>query len=148
MKSRVEIRPALRRDLRRILEIELASFGRDAWDRPVFEDALAHSPSLFVVARLSGRIAGYSITYIERGVAELVSIAVHPVYRRRAVGEALMNFTRREIGVLGVAAWRLMVRIDNERAIGFYRRFGFVRARTVRGYYGHGADAWRMELRL
>src|SRR5260370_3845808 len=127
MLARMEIRPAVRRDLRRVLEIEAASFGRDAWDRPVFEDALEHSPSLFVVARLSGRIAGYSITYIERGAAELVSIAVHPVYRRRGVGEALMNFTRREIGTLGVAAWRLKVRTDNERAIGFYHTLGFVR---------------------
>src|SRR5260370_23536642 len=122
MLSRIEIRPALRRDVRSILEIEAASFGRDAWDRRIFEDALEQSPDLFVVARLSGRIAGYSITYIERGAAELVSIAVHPDYRRRAVGEALMNFTRREIGVLGVGAWRAMVRIDNGRASGFYRR--------------------------
>jgi ribosomal-protein-alanine N-acetyltransferase len=148
MKSRIEIRPALRRDLRRILEIETASFGRDAWDRRIFEDALKQSPDLFVVARLSGRIAGYSITHIERGAAELVSIAVHPDYRRRAVGEALMYFTRRELGRFGVAAWRLMVRIDNEQAIGFYRGLGFVRTRTVRGYYERGADAWRMELRL
>ncbi len=148
MLARIEIRPAGRRDLRRILEIETASFGRDAWDRRIFEDALKRDPGLFVVARLSGRIAGYSISCIERGAAELESIAIHPVYRRRGMGDALMNFTRRELGRLGMTALRLMVRIDNEQAIGFYRRLGFVRVRTVRGYYGRGQDAWRMELRL
>lgn len=148
MPSRVEIRPALRRDLRRILQIEASSFGRDAWDQRIFEDALEDSASVFLVARLSGRIAGYSITYIERRAAELVSIAVDPAYRRRDVGETLMNYTQRELAPLGVSRWRLMVRIDNEEAIGFYRRLGFVRTRTVRGYYGRGVDAWRMELRL
>jgi ribosomal-protein-alanine N-acetyltransferase len=148
VEKRIEIRPVVRRDLRRILEIEAASFGRDAWDRPIFEDALDRSPGLFVVARLAGRIAGYSITFIERGAAELVSIAVHPKYRRNGVGEALMHFTLPDLKQRGVARWRLMVRIDNEQAIGFYRGFGFERIRTVRGYYGRGVDAWRMELRL
>jgi ribosomal-protein-alanine N-acetyltransferase len=147
MQTHVEIRPATRRDLRRILEIEAASFGPDAWDRPIFENALAETPGLFVVARLAGKIAGYSISYIERGSGELVSIAVHPRYRRNGVGEALMRFTKGELKRRGVTAWRLMVRIDNHQAIGFYRRFGFVRTRTVRGYYGRGVDAWRMESR-
>ena len=147
MPTRVEIRRATRRDLRRILDIEASSFGRDAWDRPIFESALAESPDLFVVARLAGRIAGYSITYVERGAGELVSIAVHPLYRRNRVGEALMRFTKAELTRRGVTAWRLMVRIDNEKAIAFYRRFGFVRTRTVRAYYERGVDGWRMELR-
>jgi ribosomal-protein-alanine N-acetyltransferase len=147
MRTAVEIRPATRRDLRRILDIEAASFGRDAWDRPIFENALAESPDLFVVARLAGRIAGYSITYVERGAGELVSIAVHPLYRRNGVGEALMRFTQGELKRRGVTAWRLMVRLDNEPAIGFYRRLGFARTRNVRGYYGRGVDGWRMESR-
>jgi ribosomal-protein-alanine N-acetyltransferase len=145
--TRVEIRPATRRDLRRILDIEASSFGRDAWERPIFVNALDESPDLFVVARLGGRIAGYSITYVERGAGELLSIAVHPLYRQKGVGDVLMRFTKGELQRRGVTAWRLMVRIDNLPAIGFYRRFGFVRTRTVRGYYGKGVDGWRMELR-
>jgi ribosomal-protein-alanine N-acetyltransferase len=147
MPTPIEIRPATRRDLRRILDIEAASFGREAWDRLIFEGALAESPDLFVVARLAGRIAAYSITSIEHGTGELLSIAVHPLCRRTGVGEALMRFTKGELKRRGVTAWRLMVRIDNEGAIGFYRRFGFVRTRTVRGYYARGVDGWRMELR-
>src|SRR5258706_2177441 len=136
MPTAIEIRPATKRDLSRILDIEASSFGRDAWDRPIFINALAESPDLFVVARLDGRIAGYSITYVERGAGELGSIAVHPLHRRQGVGEALIRLTKSELHKRGVTAWRLMVRIDNEGSIGFYRRFGFKRIRTVRGYYG------------
>jgi ribosomal protein S18 acetylase RimI-like enzyme len=101
-----------------------------------------------VADTLRRKVLKMSITFIERGAAELVSIAVHPTYRRNGVGESLMHFTLRELQRRGVARWRLMVRIDNEQAIGFYRGFGFERIRTVRGYYGRGVDAWRMELRL
>ena len=143
----IEIRSAKPRDLARVLEIEAASFEREAWDRPIFVRALEETPGLFFVVRLGRRIGGYSITYIERGAGELVSIAVHPLYRGKGIGEALVRFTLRELSKSGVVALRLVVRVDNEGAIAFYRRLGFLRTRRVRNYYGKGVDGWRMEKR-
>lgn len=37
------------------------------------------------------------------------------------------------------------MRVSNETAIAFYRRFGFTRVRRVRGYYEDGEDGWRMQ---
>ncbi|MGA2600099.1 MAG: GNAT family N-acetyltransferase [Bryobacteraceae bacterium] len=148
MHSRIEIRQAVRRDVDRILEIEAASFGREAWDRELFDEALEDCPELFLIAKLSGRIAGYSITCFAKGKAELISIAVFPDARRRGVGEALVRFTLRALKRRKVAVWRLMVRIGNEDAVRFYKGLGFVRVRTVKGYYGPDVDAWAMELRL
>ena len=132
----------------RILEIEAASFGREAWDRTLFDEALMGYPELFLVAKLAGRIAGYAITCVAKERAELISIAVFPEARRRGVGEALVRFTLRALKRRKVAVWRLMVRIGNEDAVRFYKGLGFVRVRTVKGYYGPGVDAWAMELRL
>ena len=42
----------------------------------------------------------------------------------------------------------LTVRLDNRDAIQLYRGLGFVRKRTVRGYYEDGSDGWRMCLAL
>ncbi len=132
----------------RILEIEAASFGREAWDRALFDESLNDCPELFLIAKLSGRIAGYSITCVGKEKAELISIAVFPEARRRGVGEALVRFTLRALKRRKVAVWRLMVRIGNEDAIRFYKGLGFVRVRTVKGYYGAGVDARAMELWL
>ena len=132
----------------RILEIEAASFGREAWDRTLFDEALMGYPELFLVAKLAGRIAGYAITCVAKERAELISIAVFPEARRRGVGEALVRFTLRALKRRKVAVWRLMVRIGNEDAVRFYKGLGFVRVRTVKGYYGSGVVAWAMELRL
>jgi [ribosomal protein S18]-alanine N-acetyltransferase len=147
MEPRLEVRPATRRDVDRILEIELASFGREAWERDLFIEALDECPDLFIVAKLSGKLAGYSITCIGRGTAELVSIGVFPEARRQGVGEALMQFTSRELVRRDIGIWRLMVRVENEEAIRFYRSFGFRRVRTVKDYYGKGKHGWRMEKR-
>jgi ribosomal-protein-alanine N-acetyltransferase len=132
----------------RILEIEAASFGTDAWERSLFEEALEGCPKLFLIAKMSGRIAGYSITCVVKNRAELVSIAVFPHARRNGVGEALIRFTLRNLKREAVEVWRLMVRIGNEDAIRFYKGLGFVRTRTVKRYYGRGGDGWAMELRL
>ncbi|MEO8131150.1 MAG: GNAT family N-acetyltransferase, partial [Bryobacteraceae bacterium] len=79
---------------------------------------------------------------------ELVSIAVDPDFRTLGVGAALMKHTASVLKRRRVYSWHLMVRINNEPAIRFYRRFGFVRSRTVRGYYENGGDAWRMRTLL
>lgn len=148
MQTRIEIRPAGRRDVDRILEIEAASFGRDAWDRSLFTEALEACPGLFVVAIVERNIAGYSITCIARNRAELVSIAVFPTARRCGVGEAMIRSTLRKLKRRRVKAWALMVRVGNRKALRFYDSLGFARLGRVANYYGRGRDAWRMEMRL
>ena len=51
------------RDLPRILEIEAASFGPDAYDRKLFAEYARISPRLFLVAG-ARRVCGYSIARI------------------------------------------------------------------------------------
>jgi ribosomal-protein-alanine N-acetyltransferase len=131
----------------RILEIEAASFGPDAWERELFLEALDECSDLFFVAKLRGKLVGYSITCMDRAKAELISIGVMPEARRQRVGEALMRFTWRELMRRRIRTWRLVVRVENEAAIRFYRGFGFKRLRTIKNYYGRGKDGWRMEAR-
>lgn len=148
VQERIEIRRATRRDLKRLLEIEAASFGRDAWDRELFVQALERCPEVFLIARLQARVAGYAITCIERNHAELFSIAVFPDARRRGVGEALIRHTLRVLRRRRLKTFGLMVRTGNKEAIRFYRRLGFRRIKTLKTYYAPGVDAWRMELVL
>lgn len=139
----VQVRPFERRNLKRVLEIERASFGRDAWPAEAFLECWRESPELFLIARLGRRIAGYSITQVYWRGAELESIAVGPRYRGQGVARALLDAT---VGHLGVRPLRLMVSTVNAAALRFYRHYGFVRTRLVKDYYGAGRDAWRMRL--
>jgi ribosomal-protein-alanine N-acetyltransferase len=137
----INVRPFARRDLARIVEIERASFGRDAWPAEWFVEYWRESPELFLIARQGRRIAGYSIARANWRGAELDSIAVDPRYRGRGVAQLLLDAT---LARLGSVTLRLMVSTENAAALRFYRQYGFVRTRLVKRYYGAGRDAWRM----
>ncbi|HJT86434.1 MAG TPA: GNAT family N-acetyltransferase [Bryobacteraceae bacterium] len=149
MQRRYSIRRARPADLARILEIERASFGRDAYDRKLFADFLVRCGELFLLAERPGKICGYSITCI-RGAgkearAELVSIAVDPRLRLAGAATALLESTFRRLRRRRVALLALMVRQSNRRARAFYAKHGFTRVRIVRGYYEDGADGILMK---
>ena len=148
MGSHVEIRLFHPRDLDRILEIEQASFGPDAWHRDLFLEYFHRCPDLFLVARRARRIGGYSITCTGSKNTVLVSIAVDPRDRLRGLGRAMLDETLAQLRSRRVSSWWLMVATANEPAIRFYENYGFMRTRRSRRYYGAGRDAWRMRFRL
>jgi ribosomal-protein-alanine N-acetyltransferase len=151
MTASITVHPFERRHLTRVVEIERASFGKDAWPAESFVEYWRESPELFLVAQSAARhgprIAGYSITRTGWRGAELESIAVDPRHRGRGVAQALLNATVDGLRLQGVDTLRLMVGTANAAAFRFYREYGFVRTRLVKSYYGAGRDAWRMRLR-
>jgi ribosomal-protein-alanine acetyltransferase len=141
----MDIRLARVDDLTAIVGIENKSFDRDAWDRELFLDYLAQSArSVFLVAAIDGEVVGYALAFQSQTRAEIHSIAVAPAERGRGVAVALL---RRVFAILrrrGFQTVSLSVRIENQAAIGLYRKLGFERVRRVNGYYEDGAPAWRM----
>jgi ribosomal-protein-alanine N-acetyltransferase len=148
MDGKLTVRPVRQADLVRILEIEVASFGPDAYDRNLFAEYTRICGGLFLVAEWGTEqgttLCAYSITALSPGKlgnrAELVSVAVDPVFLGRGVASALMGATLRRLGRRKIARLVLMVKVTNQRARGFYQKHGFRQVRRVRGYYEDGAD--------
>jgi ribosomal-protein-alanine N-acetyltransferase len=132
------------RHLARILRIERASFGAEAWPRKYFLELYRDCRDFFVVAKMGGRIAGYAVACAEKRGAEVASLAVHPDYRRRGVADALMRHMLRELGSAGVRRVELMVRTGNTAGAQLYRGLGFRRVRKVPRYYEDGGDGFLM----
>ncbi|MBV8818013.1 MAG: GNAT family N-acetyltransferase [Acidobacteriaceae bacterium] len=135
------------KNLRRILQIESESFPADEWPRDLFIQ-YADSCPLFLVAKVGRVIAGYAITSVRDKRAELLSLAVSRRFRRQGIAAQMLRFTIQRLRAGGVRFMMLMVRRNNVRAIDLYRRFRFVRVRTVAGYYEDGETAWRMKKTL
>jgi ribosomal-protein-alanine N-acetyltransferase len=136
-------------DLDRILEIEHASFGKDAYHRNLFAEYLDQCGDLFLVAVDHGRtVRAYMLTCTrfrgKLGRAELVSVAVDPQVRGRGAASALMDSTLRRLRLRGIGRFGLMVRVSNRKARAFYEKYGFRKVRIVRGYYENGGDGWLM----
>lgn len=136
----LQIVPFRLRQLDRVLSIERASFGKQAWPRPLFLELYEDCPELFLVAKLAGRIAAYMVTCVEKRNAEIVSLAVDPDYRRLGVADALMRHTLRALTGAGVRRVELMVRTGNTAGEELYRSLGFRRVRLERRYYEDGGD--------
>jgi ribosomal-protein-alanine N-acetyltransferase len=131
-------------DLNRIMEIELASFGDEAYDRNLFAEFFRKCGELFLVAEHDREVQGYMVTCIRGEQAELVSVAVDRAARRMGAASALMESTLRRLRRRGIARIGLMVRTTNDQARAFYERYGFEKVRRVPRYYEDGGDGWRM----
>jgi ribosomal-protein-alanine N-acetyltransferase len=147
MSKRYSIRRFRAPDLDRVMEIELASFGRDAYDRNLFAEYARTCGELFLMAECSRKVWGYAITCKRAGLrnqAELVSLAVDPAARRSGAAKALIESTLRRLRRANVTRLILMVKVTNEGARAFYERLEFSKVRIVRGYYEDRQDGWLM----
>jgi [ribosomal protein S18]-alanine N-acetyltransferase len=131
-----------------ILQIEHASFRKDAYERNLFADFYYKCGELFLVAEGTNRICGYMVTCTrsreDSRMAQLVSVAVAPGARRAGVASALLESTLRRLRRRGVRRLTLAVKVTNARALSLYRKYGFLQLRILPQYYEDGKDAWLM----
>ncbi len=144
--------------LRKILRSDLDSLYR--LDQICFEPGISYSLREIrrflgiatadgLVADVDGTIAGFAIGYLTRGsVAHVVTLDVHPSFRRRSLGTALLEELLNRFSRAGAREARLEVSTENTVAIAFYRKLGFRRRRRIPDYYGRRRDAFEMELKF
>ena len=143
-----KIREVLREDLKQIAEIEKASF-KDPYPLSLLGLLSTLSPEFFLVAEYSGRIVGYASALLERkNSAHLVSLAVHPDYRRLGVARGLMEALIEKLRARGVKEISLEVRVSNKAARELYKALGFREEGIIEAYYEDGENAITMRKTL
>jgi len=80
--------------------------------------------------------------------AHISTIAVHPDWRGRHLGELLFLVAIEEALNLGVQTISLEVRPSNQIAQRLYAKYGFQFTGVNRGYYRDGEDAWLMAVNV
>lgn len=139
------LRKANIKDLDHVVEIENLSFA-DPYSRMLLKGLILYAP-VFIVAECNKRIIGYVCATVEKdGVlyGHIVSIAVHPNYRRRGIGSALLLRAIEDLRKMGVKIVYLECRVSNEAAINFYKKHGFRIIKRIPSYYRDGEDAYVM----
>lgn len=140
--ARVTFAPMKLRHLPEVLAIERASFVTP-WTRQGFVFELLHNEcARYIVALVAGRVVGYAGIWVLLDEAHLTSIAVHPEWRGRGLGRALMEEMLALARSLGVRAMTLEVRPSNLPARRLYASLGFEERGRRKGYYADtGEDA-------
>ncbi len=136
-------------DLDEVMELERMCFTQP-WTRGMFEsDLLQGEFTYYIVARLEGKLVGYAGMWTAGGEAHITTIAVHPDFRRRGIGSALMRMLLEEALRRGAEIAVLEVRRSNEAAQQLYKKWGFRPVGVRCGYYSNPPeDALILELPL
>jgi len=152
---------ALRRfkpsDLERVMHINRVCLPEN-YSSFFFLDLYKRFPETFLVAEEDGEVVGYVMCRIETGLpsfeigigkkGHVISIAVLPKYQHQGVGYALMQEAMQSMLLYKAKKCFLEVRTSNTPAVKLYEKMGFEIARTLRGYYADGEDAYMMARKL
>ncbi len=146
--SGAELRACEFRDLDVVTQIEKTSFPKRPYKKRDFLYFLLVAGKGFVVACKEDAVIGYVVAMPHEGEGWIQSIAVSPEFRRKGVGEMLMNSA---IAHLSGRFRRLylFVAANNGSARNLYRKLAFVETgKTIKGYYPDGDDAVEMVRKL
>lgn len=117
------------------------------WSLDTFRAILTDKFSYYYAAIEGEQVVGFAGAYVPSTIgaqAEIHNIAVHPDYQGRGVGKRLLERLLEYIDRYDAHTF-LEVRVDNERAIGLYRQYGFELIGTRKRYYQpSGMDAYVM----
>ncbi len=140
------VREFLPQDIQSVLEVERSSFFTP-WTEAMFRSQLRFKDrAVNLVLELDNKVVGYAASWIVAGEIHLLSIAVHPDFRRRGLGSMLLASIFERGRKRGCLRTILEVRESNEVARNFYRIHGFREIGKRHGYYADtGEDAIVME---
>ena len=130
------IRRATADDAAAIASLDATLFGADAWSVEQVLEELTGAGRSGWLAGSAGDVDGYVITWDNGDVVDLQRIAVHPARQRSGLATELL-----EAALADVDRMLLEVAEDNEAALAFYRRRGFVEIVRRPRYYRSGAAA-------
>ena len=117
-----------------IADLEKVCFS-DPWSVKSVESELNNPLSLWLVAIDGDIVAGYIGSQTVLGEGDMMNLAVSPDYRRRGIGEGLVNALVKALSEKGATRLALEVRASNAPAIALYEKLGFDVAGRRPNYY-------------
>jgi ribosomal-protein-alanine N-acetyltransferase len=127
-------------DAAAIAAVHGASFQR-GWDEDEIYRLLIDSNVVADRAAIGGKLIGFILSRQAAGEAEILSVAIAPAWRGRALARPLLDLHLRRLAGLSMRAVFLEVDEHNMPATRLYRRAGFREVGRRQAYYGSGATA-------
>jgi ribosomal-protein-alanine N-acetyltransferase len=139
-----------------------------ALDRLCFPETIAYTPEDIALAlvqrgaftfvaevpehapeRAEARVVAFILAYQKKPLlGHIVTLDVHPDFRRQSIGHHLMERAEQRLRERGAARIILEVGVANDTALRFYEKRGFLRQKLLRHYYADRSDAYLMEKAL
>lgn len=159
-------------DVPAVVRIEQECFSQP-WSEQSFRDSLIREDTIFLVCEIlesdinsmpmdteseglldkqtkkAVTIAGYIGMYLSFDEASITNVAVSPTYRKRGIGEQLVDKAKQSAGSGGAKQMLLEVRVSNAPAISLYKKQDFAELGIRKKFYEHPVeDAYIMSCDL
>ena len=121
-------------DTEQVAQLESICFSAP-WSENAIISELTNPLSLWIVAKEGDRVVGYVGSQAVMGEADMMNLAVHPEYRKKGVGCALVSSLIQKLKVKDVYSLTLEVRSSNEAAKKLYASLGFLQVGCRPNYY-------------
>ncbi len=141
------VRQAEEKDIKPMAEMDILCFTAP-WSEDSFRKEIEENPlAFYIVAEIDDRMVGYAGLWCIVDEGHITNVAIHPLFRRKGIGEALVSVLLEHTAQNGIRSYTLEVRVSNAPAISLYSKFGFESAGLRKNYYeDNGEDAiimWR-----
>jgi ribosomal-protein-alanine N-acetyltransferase len=158
------VEPMTLSDLDQVMAIEQATFSLP-WSRRAYRyELLENQHSTMLVVRLAPQLFGRTVQWLQHlplatpgpvlgyagfwllvDDAHVATIAIHPDWRGRGLGEFLLASLLARAMALGAHRATLEVRVSNRTAQALYRKYGFqIQERRRRYYSDNNEDGYLM----
>src|SRR5579859_3104376 len=127
-------RPMLEVDLDQVVEIEKASMP-SPWSKELFEEELHRTVAYYFVMEEGNQVAGYMGYWEAPEEAHIINLAVAPSFRKRGVGQRMVEQCMAFAVKRGARLATLEVRESNEAARRLYEKCGFRFIAIRKKYY-------------
>ena len=135
-------------DLDEVMAIERTSF-RHPWSSNFFLEELQVACARSILAQVNDKIVGYVLFWLLPDAVDIHNIAVHTEFRRKRIGQSLLQQVLEQARNRDSSRVTLEVRVSNIAAQKLYESVGFVSQGLRKGYYSNdGEDAVIMALEL
>ena len=118
-----------------VAAIEKECFGMAAWSENSVAYELTNPLSLWLVAVDENQVVGYVGSQTVCGETDMMNVAVTADYRRKGLGELLVQALVTELQAIDSHSLTLEVRASNVPAISLYEKLGFTQTGLRKNYY-------------
>ncbi len=124
------------KDIDELLKIEKKSFVSH-WNKQTFFEEFTSENGHYLVAKIDGKIVGYSGFRHVLDEGHITTLAVHPKYRKKGIGTQIIAKLIEDAKAKNLKKLFLEVRQSNLPAQKIYKSLGFKVIDRRREYYQH-----------
>jgi len=144
-KDEIILRKGTKQDVDAFYELDNLCFEEGiAYPKEVFSYYLKLKNFLCYVIEEQNKIVAFIIANYQKSYAQIITIDVHPDYRRKGYGKRLMKLVEEELIKVNVKFIFLYVAENNNSAIKLYEKLGYEIHDKVPNYYKQNLDAYVM----